>query len=228
MRTIIIDDDAIQGELIKAFAEKMEQVDLIEVFTNPLHALESLQNERIDLVILDVEMPEMNGFEVINQLTVPPLVIVTSSHPDHAAEAFDFEAVDFLTKPVDFSRFSKSIYNAQKKFNEARQHQHARSFLFAREGNVIVRINFDDILCIEAERDYLNLHCTDGDHRILLTMQRLMAQLPDSDFIRVHRSHIVRMDKISKIEGDIIAIQQHLIPISKSYKNTFLEQIRPV
>lgn len=221
MRCIIVDDDEIQRELIASYIEEIEDLELVGSYEKPTKALTALQEEEVDLLFLDVEMPTMSGLDLLASLKVKPQVILITSHEKYAVSAFDFDVTDFLVKPAEFPRFLKAVNKASERWKEEKHGSPTDDGdydMFVKDGTDLIKINTADILFVNALSDYVKIITPTKEYAILYTMKNLSDKLPASKFMRVHRSYIVRLDKIEKIADHIIEIGKHLIPVSKSYR----------
>lgn len=222
MRCIVVDDDDIQRELIAAYISEIEDLELVGSYEKATKALKKLEEEEVDLLFLDIEMPTMSGLDLLASLKHPPQVILITSHEKYAVSAFDFDVTDFLVKPAEFPRFLKAVNKARDRFKErisTTAKQAGDYDMFVKDGTDLVKINTSDILFVNALSDYVKIVTPNKEYAILYTMKNLKDKLPGSKFMRVHRSYIVRLDKIEKIADHIIEIGKHLIPVSKSYRD---------
>ena len=222
MRCIVVDDDDIQRELIAAYISEIEDLELVGSYEKATKALKKLEEEEVDLLFLDIEMPTMSGLDLLATLKYKPQVILITSHEKYAVSAFDFDVTDFLVKPAEFPRFLKAVTKARERFKESAPISKAQSGdydMFVKDGTDLVKINTRDILFVNALSDYVKIVTPNKEYAILYTMKNLQDKLPGSMFMRVHRSYIVRLDKIEKIADHIIEIGKHLIPVSKSYRD---------
>jgi DNA-binding LytR/AlgR family response regulator len=234
LKSILIDDDAMCRRSFEIFCEKHDAIQLIGVFDSAQRYLEQLQkeesSEQPDLLFLDVEMPELTGLELLDALPAPPLVIITSSKKEYAFDAFEYQVVDFLKKPVNYPRFSQAI---DKALAQANQLQNApknnadcneKDFFVKTDGRFI-RLNIDDILYFESTGDYVTIKTTTASHTMLSTIKSVEEKLQHPNFIKVHRSYIVNKTKIVDIEENTLVIAKKVIPISRSQKAAFMSSL---
>ena len=222
MRCIVVDDDDIQRELIAAYISEIEDLELVGSFEKPTKALKKLGEEEVDLLFLDVEMPTMSGLDLVATLKYNPQIILITSHEKYAVSAFDYDVTDFLVKPVEFPRFLKAVTKARERHKEGKPVKGPAEGdydMFVKDGTDLIKINTSEILFVNALSDYVKIVTPKKEFAILYTMKNLQEKLPGSRFMRVHRSYIVRLDKIEKIADHIIEIGKHLIPVSKSYRD---------
>lgn len=218
IKCVIIDDDPMSRMILKEFISKDNELELIQEFDNPIQAVNFIKNNRFDLLFLDIEMPEMTGIELIEALNNKiPQTIFTTSYTDFAISAFEYNVSGYLVKPFQFSAFCKAVL----KVKDALQKKSAEPspYLFVKNGSAIVKINVNDLHLIECIGDYVTLYTESNKYTIHSTMKAMENKFSKQDFIRVHRSYIIRMDKIEEIEDDCISFGKKQIPIGKTYKN---------
>ncbi len=225
MRCIIVDDDKISRELISDYAADTEGIDLLGVFPSAIEANNFLSKNHVDLIFLDVEMPKMTGLELLKSLDEKPLIILITSKEKYAVEAFEHEVIDYLIKPVDYSRFIKAFQKAKARLKPAPLDKVTSESVFIKVDSELINLSFKEILWIEALGDYINIITPQRKMVVLSTMKNIEEKLPPYEFVRVHRSYFVRLDKIKKISEDIILVENKLIPVSKSYKKELLQRL---
>jgi len=224
MKCIIVDDDQIQRELLQAYIGELDNLILAGSFENAQLALQAMQDEDIDLLFLDVEMPRMSGLDLLKSLSRKPQIILVTSYEKYAVDAFDFDVTDFLVKPIDFARFVKAVNKASERMKRSIPTDEDYD-MFVKDGTQLIKINTGDIIFITALSDYVKIATPHKEYAILYTMKNILDKLPRNKFCRVHRSYIIRLDKIDKIEDHIIEIGDTLIPISKSYRDELYRKL---
>lgn len=238
VRCIAVDDEPLALDIIESYISKLPFLKLVRTCSSATEAMQVLQEEQVDLMFLDIEMPELTGIQFLNILKHQPLIIFTTAYPDYALEGFNQDAVDYLLKPIPFDRFLKAVTKAQDrlqrngKATEAPQHApptpHAapeHDFMFVKADYKTIRVDFKDILWIEGLKDYIIIQTKDQKIITLLSMNKMMEKLQDSKFLRVHRSFIVSLQKIDSIEKSRIRIGNKEIPIGEVYKEQFLKWV---
>jgi DNA-binding LytR/AlgR family response regulator len=182
----------------------------------------------VQLVFLDIQMPRISGIEFLRSLAHPPAVIFTTAFPEFALEGFELQAIDYLVKPISFDRFLKAALRARE-FIEIRQKNAGpgprEDYFFIKADNRLVRINFDDVLFVEALQNYVSIHCTAGKYMTYLTFRAIEEYLPPDRFLRIHKSFIVAAGRIDQIEGNEIRIGSHHLPISRNLKDAVMEKL---
>ncbi len=227
MNVIIVDDDELSQLTLKKCVEQVKWLNLVAVCSSALEATDVLQKNDVDLVLLDIEMPEMTGIELVQNFDVPQIIFVTSK-PEFAPEAFDLDVTDFIVKPVQLPRFLKAIDKAKQVHEEKKSKEVTSQYVFVKHDSRYIKIKMEDIHYIEALADYVNIYLESSRHTILSTMKAIEARLPHKDFARVHRSYIVRVDKIVEIEDNTIVMHgsSKVIPVSRSYKENLMNHLK--
>ncbi len=230
MKCILIDDEKLALQLLSSYAGKVPGLEVIAQCQGSLKALEVLKTQQPDLLLLDINMPNLNGFELINVLPQPPLVIIVSAHQEHALTSFEWEVVDFLLKPVSFERFVKAIQKAEQQLRLRSQPrpmptEEARDHFFIRQDHTMIKVRYAEITHIESFREYAHVHTTTQKVIVKRPLKHFESLLAPTQFMRVHRSYIIALDKVDAVFGNRISIGPHEIPIGKSYKDTFFATI---
>jgi DNA-binding LytR/AlgR family response regulator len=220
----IIEDDRISLTMIEALAKKTGLLDIKGSFELPEKAMRWLVDNQVDLLFLDVEMPGMTGLELVRALSYRPEVIIISGDPKYAIEAYDLAVTDYLLKPIkDYSRFLNAINRVLAKRKKTLNRQ--EETLFVRIDSLLLKLNIDDILWVEAFGDYIKIHTVEKVHTTYSTLKNLEEKLPRRKFVKVHRSYIVNITKITNIDPSNLEINNTIIPISGTYKEDFLKRI---
>ena len=225
MRTLIIDDNKMARHVLKNLVAQVEYLQLAGECASGVEAVNFLNKEKVDLMLLDVEMPEMTGIELIKQLNDCPLVILTTSKRDYAVEAFEQKVVDYLVKPILLPRFVKSIERAKEIFESSVPEAKSEEYIFVRNEGAWTKIVFDEILFVQALGDYATIHTISGKYTIHITMKSLEEKLPAKKFQRVHRSYIVAIPKISTVTDSAVHIDNKPIPLADSYKTQLTDKL---
>ena len=222
MKAIAIDDEPIALEIVKSHASKVPFLELKAEFTDAFKALEFLQKENIDLIFLDIKMPDISGIDFFNSLSKKPLLIFTTAYSEHAVTSFEMDAVDYLLKPFSLARFIRACNKANELFS-FRNAAGAADHLFIKTGYEQLKIMLDDILYLEAAGNYVTFVLKDKKVLSRSTFLEAAALLPTDRFVRVHRSFIVAVNKIEKAERHQVTINKQLIPISEAYRHDLTE-----
>jgi DNA-binding LytR/AlgR family response regulator len=229
MNCIIIDDDKLSCRVIEEFITKTETLTLLSTFTNPVDAINAFRSEaEIDLVFLDIEMPEMSGIDFLDSISNAPQVIIISSKEKYALNAFEYDVTDYLLKPIQYGRFYKAISKALVRYNKGKLDTKGDE-IFIKHNSSLVRLKYKDILWVEALENYVIVNTFDEKYTIHFTMKAIEQKLPTTNFTRVHRSFIVNTSSINVIEDNAIIIKTRdgskSIPIGKSYKDKLMDDI---
>jgi DNA-binding LytR/AlgR family response regulator len=227
MRCIIVDDEPVARKIVREFTAQVPYLELVGEFENVARTKAFLHNDHADLMFLDIEMPKMSGVDYLKRSTVDPLVILTTAFPEYALEGYELDIIDYLLKPIAFSRFLKAVQKA-KEFNDIRHSQVLTphpSYLFVRSEKRIEKIELKDILYIESFGNYVNIYT--GQKKILayLTLKGLESQLPPQEFIKIHQSFLVAFAHISAIEGNQVFINNKPLPISRNYREAVMKVV---
>lgn len=217
MKAIAVDDEPMALEVVRAHAAKVPFLELKATFTNAFQALEYLQKENIDLIFLDIKMPDISGIEFFNSLSRKPLLIFTTAYSEHAVTSFEMDAIDYLLKPFSLSRFLKACNKAFELYN-FRNTVETSDHLYLKTGYEQVKVLYDDILYLEATGNYVSFVLRDKKILSRSTFAEALAMLPIQKFVRVHRSFMVAVNKIDKLERHQITIGNTKIPLSESYQ----------
>ncbi|WP_291910236.1 LytTR family DNA-binding domain-containing protein [Chitinophaga sp. CB10] len=225
LKCIVVDDEPLAIQVLLAFIKKMPELELLRSFNNPLEALAFMKSNPVDLVFLDIQMPELSGMEFMQLLQNDASVIIVSAYDDYAVEGFEKEALDYLLKPVSFERFVKAVQRAvSRRALPEKPSANLGKHLFVRTDKRIIRLDISDILYIEALRNYVAIQTPTQK---ILTLQNLRSfeDALGKEFMRVHKSFIVALNKIDSIERQRIFIQQYHVPIGDAYFKQFMEAI---
>lgn len=234
IKAIIVDDEPLALDVLETYIEKMPELVLVAKCENAIEANEALKNNDIDLMFLDIQMPQITGVEFLKSLNNPPAVIFTTAYPDYAVEGFELNAVDYLLKPISLDRFMKAVNKVSEKIGK-KSHDNGNTvemegdFFFVKADKKLIKVDFDDIVYIEGLKDYVIIRQETGRVITLQTMKSLEAKLPESTFKRVHRSYIVNINKINAVVGNMLEVtekgQTKHIPIGKNYREELLNII---
>ena len=217
LKCIVVDDEVVARKGMEGYVKKVPFLELTGSFNNALDANQQIQSEAVDLVFLDIQMPDMTGLELVEGLIDPPAVIFTTAFREYAAEGFELDAVDYLLKPISFQRFLKS---ANKALNVLSQQPSTppepTDHFFIKSDGRYIKIHFSEILYIESDKDYIYIYTEEKRHMTLLSLKNIEQTLPENRFLRVHRSFIVAKERVSMMEGNRLKINDRYIPISRS------------
>ncbi|MGV8828645.1 MAG: LytR/AlgR family response regulator transcription factor [Breznakibacter sp.] len=232
MNCVIIDDDKFSTRIIEDFIGRTDGLHLVGSYTSAVEAINKMSRtdaERVNIIFLDIEMPEMSGIEFLKSLTEMPQVIIYSSQEKYALEMYEYDVTDYLLKPVNYARFIKSINRVKERFEKKETLSKESTEIFIKNNNSLVRVKFEDILWIEALENYVVVNTFKDKFTIHFTMKSIAEKMPADKFVRVHRSFIVNMSKVKSIEDNSVIIRSEtgskVIPIGKSYKDRLMNDI---
>jgi DNA-binding LytR/AlgR family response regulator len=239
INVLIVDDEPLAQDVLETYIEKIPELHLAGKCSNALEANEFLKKEAIDLMFLDIQMPQLTGIDFLKTLSKPPLVVFTTAYPNYAVEGFELNALDYLLKPISLERFMKSVNKAAEQLERQRKNrpapssapeegaQEAIDFLFVKADKKLVKVNFQEIIYIEGLKDYVIIRMDNQRVITLQTMKSLEDKLPTHKFMRIHRSYIVNVDKINAIIGNMVEVlekgQPKHLPIGKNYRDELLD-----
>ena len=223
LRCLIVDDEPLARRLLADYVEKVPFLTLQGTYASPLLALEELRAHPPDLLLLDVQMPDLTGLELLRVLPRPPLVVLTTAYSHYALDGYELDVVDYLLKPVTLERFLRAAHKARARLLPAAAPAlpEAPEFLFVKDGGRRVKVRYDELLYVEGLRDYVTLH---GRHQKIVSLQRLKElaqQLPAHHFVRIHHSYIISLAGIDAVCRDKVQVGSRFLPVSKSYRPAF-------
>lgn len=242
INVIIVDDEPLAQDVLETYIEKLPDVNLVQKCNNALEANEALKNHDVDLMFLDIQMPQLTGTDFLRSLANPPVVIFTTAYSNYAVDGFELNALDYLLKPISLDRFLKSVNKAQEqiKLQRAAADQAGppqdtavvepeADFMFVKADKKLIRVHYDDVVYIEGLKDYVIIRLQASRIVTLQTMKSLEKKLPSNIFKRIHRSYIVNLDKIDALMGNMVEVKEKgqvkHIPVGKNYRDELLELI---
>ncbi|MBX2871982.1 MAG: LytTR family DNA-binding domain-containing protein [Saprospiraceae bacterium] len=232
LNCVTIDDEPLAREGISNYIREIDFLRMVGSGNNPVELIQLLDQESIDLVFLDIQMPIMNGIDFLKMAQNPPMIIITTAYPSYALEGFQLDVLDYLLKPITFNRFFKAVNKAKNyaqlqlaSSTESSNGSESEDYFFIKCENKYEKLFFADILYIQAMQNYVIIHTTKGKYITLLYLKNVEQYLEGQAFMRVHKSYIVAVPKIEAIDNNELLIQSHRIPISRNYKDRVLKQI---
>ncbi|MGE5518916.1 MAG: LytR/AlgR family response regulator transcription factor [Candidatus Dadabacteria bacterium] len=228
MKCLIVDDNKMARMALKQLVTQVQSLELVAECSNAMEAYNYLNAIPIDLIFLDIEMPEMSGIDLIKKLgNKRPLIIFTTAKKDYAAEAFELNVVDYLVKPITLRRLMQAIEKANEALesNKEEVKVEEQGFVFVKDNGVLKRISIDDIMFLEAMGDYVKVHTPQKFHVVHATLKSIEEKVPTSKFVRVHRSYIVAINKIDFIQEGTITIGKTTIPVADTHKATLNKRL---
>jgi len=234
MRCVVIDDEPFALDLIKDYIQRTPFLELSQFFSNPFKALDYLNREKVDVIFLDINMPELSGIQIIKALQSPPMVVFTTAYPEFAAESYEYNAVDYLVKPIKYERFLKAVSKASGLIRSAVQNRQndtptvpreSKEPLFIKSGNQLVKVWPSEILFVEAAGNYMRFHTRERKVMSLLTMKDVLGMLSKDEFIRIHKSYIISLKHLEAIERHDVVVGGEQIPVGITYREQFLSRV---
>ncbi len=218
IRCLIVDDEPTARDILQLHINQIEGIEVVALCKNAVEAINILHKTTIDLVFLDINMPEISGISLAQTLSKNVKVIFTTAYREYAVDGFDLQAVDYLLKPISFSRLLQAI---QKYRTENKSNQNIQDYLLVRSERKMIKINFDDILYIESLSDYIKIHTLTKTVVTRETISNILSKLLSRKFIRIHRSFIVSIPFIDSYTSEYVEIKKKSLPISRTYKDSF-------
>ena len=238
---LIVDDEELARNLIENYISRLPHLEIVGKCANPFEAMQVLQENQVDLMFLDIQMPELTGVEFLRTLPQKPLVVFTTAYKEYALEGFELDIVDYLLKPFRFERFLQAINKASKLLKSDQKENNnnpsvssppikpteekQKDYILVKSDFKVFRIFYKDILYIESMREYVAFHTSEGRTLSLGSLKKLETELPSDQFMRIHKSFIANMNYISALEGNMVHIKENKLPIGTSYKEKVLKRI---
>jgi DNA-binding LytR/AlgR family response regulator len=231
MNCIIIDDEQMARVIVRTLCNQIKSLNILQEFTNAIEAIKFLNENHVDLIFLDIHMPNFSGLDFIKTLKDPPKIIFTTSDPKFAMEAFEYDfIVDYLLKPIELPRFEKAVLKAEKlqlskaQISSAKEPELKNDF-YVNIDRRLIKIDLSSIYLIEAKGDYINIKTEDKNYVVHSTLKKIEEKLPDSLFLKVHRSYIINVKKIIDIEDNSVLIKKDVVPVSRSNRPELMKRL---
>lgn len=233
IKVLIVDDEPLAQDILETYIEQIPDISLAGKCNNAIEASAFLNEHHVDVILLDIQMPQLTGIQFVKSLSNPPLIIFTTAYPNYALEGFELDAVDYLLKPISMERFLKGMNKVRIQLSHAEPGHGNRDtdddFFFVKADKKLVKVKFSEILYIEGLKDYVIIRMEEGRVITLQTMKSLEDKLPANKFMRIHRSYIVALDKIHALVGNMVEVlekgQIKHLPVGKNYRDELLELI---
>ena len=231
MNCIIIDDEQMARVIVRTLCNQIKSLNILQEFSNAIEAIKFLNENHVDLIFLDIHMPSFSGLDFIKTLKDPPKIIFTTSDPKFAIQAFEYDfIVDYLLKPIEFPRFEKAVHKAEKlqitqnKISSVKGPELKNDF-YVNIDRRLIKIDLSSIYLIEAKGDYINIKTEDKNYVVHSTLKKIEDKLPDSLFLKVHRSYIINVKKIIDIEDNSVLIKKDVVPVSRSNRPELMKRL---
>jgi Response regulator of the LytR/AlgR family len=229
LNCLIIDDNQVARVLLKQILSKIEGIHILAEFDNGLSAKSYIESNPVDILFLDIEMPDISGLELLRMLNERPLTILTTAKQGYAVEAFELNVVDYIVKPFSLARVMLSIERAKELLSHKNveiSKETSSDFIFVKDNKIIRKIDMNDILWVEAKGDYIKIYVPEKSYVVHGSLKSIEDKFPSNKFIRTHRSYIIALNKIDYIEDRVVYIHDHPIPISESYRDALLKTLQ--
>lgn len=221
MRCVIIDDEPAARSVLEQYLTDTPELELVTSCKNALEARKVIKEKEPDLLFLDINMPRLSGIDFLKSLNRPPKVILTTAYSEYALEGYELDVVDYLLKPFSFERFLKAV---DKAWNKQKESEPAEQVVTIKADGKLYRVGVSEIVFAESKGDYITVHTQEKRLTFNQTLKDFYEQLPESMFSRVHKSYIVSLSNIEYLEGNLIKLGEHSIPVGKAYKEAFMEK----
>ncbi|MGB0525406.1 MAG: LytR/AlgR family response regulator transcription factor [Flammeovirgaceae bacterium] len=237
VKCLIVDDEPLAINVIKNYVQKIDGFEVVQTFENPIDAFNLIGKQSIDLLFLDINMPVLNGLDLLKSLETPPLVVFTTAYREYAVESFELDVVDYLVKPIPFPRFMKAINKVVRLLKSAQEHTDEQSgehkflkntdepYIFLKVEKKLVKVYLHEILYIESLKDYVKVKTIYEELIVHQSLTGLTEQLPSDQFIRIHRSYTIAIQHVKSLEGNMLEIKTKLLPIGRNYQHEVKETI---
>jgi DNA-binding LytR/AlgR family response regulator len=229
IKCIAVDDEPLALDIIKDYISQVPFLKLLKTFKDGISVIEYLATNSVDLIFLDIEMGGLSGTQLLKSLQKKPKVIMTTAYRNYAVDAFDLDVTDYLLKPFSFERFLKAVEKSGNLIKNEQEHHEpdgvSRDFFFVKSGYKMMKVDYDDILYIEGLSEYIIIKTKTTNIITLQSFKNIEKTLPESGFIRIHKSYLVSLNKIDSVEGQSVIIHNKELPIGNKYKKRFFEVI---
>ncbi len=231
MKCLIVDDENIARKILSDYVSKVPELELVAACSSALQALNHIKNDHIDILFLDIQMPDLTGLDFLKILPIKPATILTTAYSEYAVQSYELDVADYLLKPIDFDRFYKAVTKVLS-FKDAAVDRppvvtlpQQTDKLFIKADNKIIKVAFNEIIIINGDGPYVQIFTADGRKIMSLQSMHKLEELLPSNFYRIHRSHIVNIDHIDSIDGNTIRLKDHTAILSKNKRDEFLKLI---
>lgn len=228
IRCLIVDDEPLALDILENYIQRVPHLQLVQRCKHALEAYDFLQRESVDLIFLDIHMPELTGIDFVKSLANRPLVIFTTAYSNYAMEGFNLDVLDYLLKPIAFDRFLKAVDKASRMMgNESdTAPEGGEDFLFFKADGKLVKVRFDEVLFVEGMKDYVQIQMMDQRLIVHQTMKNMVRVLPADRFLRIHKSFLVAVDKIESLDGNLLEVGRHKLPVGANHREELLAHIQ--
>ena len=221
---LIIDDEPAAIDVLQIHAAKVPELKVLECFSDPFLARDFLKNSPVDMIFLDINMPGLSGLQILDQLSVRPLVVFTTAYSEYAVDSYNYQAIDYLLKPIEFDKFYRAVKRVDGALSNGRSKNGEKPVLYLKDGYAQVKVCAEDILYVKSDGNYLNVYTEKGKVNTRMTLKDLLDEIPDT-LIRIHNSTAINPEKIDKIENNQIDIRGEKLSLGPSYRAILQEKL---
>ena len=228
IRCMIVDDEPLALDILENYIQRVPNLQLVKRCKHALEAYDYLQRDSVDLIFLDIHMPELTGIDFIKSLSNRPLVIFTTAYSNYAMEGFNLDVLDYLLKPIAFDRFLKAVDKASLLLSSEPEgnQENSEEFLFVKSDGKMVKVRYDDVLFVEGMKDYVQIQMSDQRLIVHQTMKKMERALPPDRFLRIHKSFLVAIEKIESLDGNLLEVGKHQLSVGANYRDDLLAHIQ--
>ena len=228
IRCMIVDDEPLALDILENYIQRVPNLQLVKRCKHALEAYDYLQRDSVDLIFLDIHMPELTGIDFIKSLSNRPLVIFTTAYSNYAMEGFNLDVLDYLLKPIAFDSFLKAVDKASRLLSSEPEgnQENSEEFLFVKSDGKMVKVRYDDVLFVEGMKDYVQIQMSDQRLIVHQTMKKMERALPPDRFLRIHKSFLVAIEKIESLDGNLLEVGKHQLSVGANYRDDLLAHIQ--
>ncbi|WP_367388726.1 LytR/AlgR family response regulator transcription factor [Lewinella sp. LCG006] len=224
-RILLVDDEYLALNLLEGYVQQVPGAKLVAKCKSALEAMEVLQQEEVDILFLDIQMPSLSGLDFLKSLAKPPATIFTTAYRDYAVDAFALNAIDYLVKPFSFSRFLQALNKAIQYQQKEHTAAEGAEYLSIKVDGKLVRVKISEIVYVEGMKEYVRIVCSDNKYVTFERMKNMEESLPTSQFMRVHKSYLIARNKVTSIEGNMLEVAGAKIPVSRNLRSQIIEEL---
>jgi len=227
LKCLIVDDETMARKALEKLCSKLNSLEVVGICSNGNEALSMLAEQNVDVIFLDIHMPDLSGLDIVKNLRNLPQIIFTTADKEHALEAFEYNVTDYLIKPINLARLMQAVAKAQQLASSASEEAAAESkeHFFIKVDSKFVKLNFDEVLWVESFGDYIQFFTPNKKYTVHMTLKKVEERLPAERFMRIHRQYVINLDKVVDIQDNSVLIKDKVIPISRSHREGFMKKL---
>ncbi|NPD83519.1 response regulator transcription factor [Lentimicrobium sp. L6] len=227
MKCIVVDDEPIALAGMADFVERTPFLSLVSACKNAMEALQVISEGQVELVFLDINMPQLTGVDMLESIENPPMIIFTTAYPDYALKGFELNAIDYILKPISYAKFLKASQKAYKAFclSQKSEELNEDDFIYIKVDKRLLKVKIAEILYIESLKDYISIHTAKQNYITYLSLNKMVETLPSKSFAQVHKSYIINIHAVDAIDGNVLEVNKKAIPLGRAYKENVLVKI---